>query len=185
MINLNSKKGILGFFFFLISSMISLHAQDKLIFYQDDIVKLILDKGGVSKSYNYKKLKDNDSFNISYRIFKLPKVYLGSENFTSEKRLLKEYTNKYLRKAIEEKNIDSDITQSEDHFKIVTEKSKNRLRYYYYHANAISYKTIYKIPGKIYNDDDNSGWLYFGLEDFIIEIKINDKLVVFKEYHLK
>ena len=160
------------------------YAQEDLIFYQNDKVKISLERGGVNQTFNYKNLEDNETLKVQYYVFKNSKVFLGSETFTENKKLLEQYRLKYLKMAVEKNRNKYDVEYDKSKFKIVTEKSNNRIRFYYYHSDVNSTETVKQTCVKNYNDTSKSGWLYFGLTDFLIEISINDKIVVFKEYHL-
>ncbi|ESU19164.1 hypothetical protein FCR2A7T_25870 [Flavobacterium cauense R2A-7] len=161
-----------------------MYAQEGLIFYQNDKIKLSLEKGGVNQTFNFKNFEENETVKVQFRVFNNSKVFLGSETFTENKKLIEQYRSKYLKMAVEKNRNMHDIEYDERKFKIVTEKSNNRIRFYYYHSKVNSKETVNQSCAKTYNNTSKSDWLYFGNTDFLIEISINDKIEVFKEYNL-
>lgn len=168
------KPVFLTLFFVIISGFNSINN----VLFESEKVILYMNKGGIRMNFLFDNFKEDESMKIDYAIYTEPKVLIGTETSTKNKELLKQYRNKYKTIALNGNKNKHDISYSEDKFKIVEQDRNGKLYFYYYLAKIHGSKDVQKtsFAKNIYDPS----WHYIGANKFLIDIKINHKLVMSK-----
>lgn len=170
----------------LISVAMPLSAQENFVFYKSEKCELRWVSQGIKRTLFFRNFEDDEKFKIQYRVFDDEKVFIGKEDFTNNKQLLDYYYSRYLKKAVEENKSKHDIEYFEKDFKIVTEKRNNKINFYYYHTGINSILSLRKPHNLSKHDEENDwGWSAVSAKKFLLEVIVNDKTVMFKEFHMK
>lgn len=163
-------------FLFLLSSFSEITTS----LFKNDKVNIYVKNNGIRIKYFFEKFNQNESYKVAYYIYTKPKSLIGSEKKTNNKELINQYITKYKQKAFESNQSKNDIELGLDKFKIVQEFKNDKIYFYYYKSDVNSKRTITN-SGNLENKKD-SFWQYYGDNKFLIDVFINDKLSLSKQF---
>jgi hypothetical protein len=166
--------------FFLIFSSFD---DSDFVFYKNDKIILSSKRGGVNMNVLFNEFDKQERLKVAYYVFTEPKKLIGTEEITRNKELISNYIAKYKIKAHQANSKKHDIEYDEMDFKIVHEIRNNKMFFYYYHSKINSSTTFIKTDNA--KNKENYSWLFIGVNDFLMDIYINDELVLSKYFGLK
>ncbi|MBC8882621.1 hypothetical protein H9X57_02040 [Flavobacterium piscinae] len=152
-----------------------------IIFENEKIIFYLKDKG-IQAKINLCSGEEGEKLNFRYLVYTKPKTFIGTEKYTTNKKLMDVYSRKYKMAAWEENKNKQDIEATLEDFKIVQEIKNNKIYFYYYKATSGLYKEITKTG--VLDKKMNPFWQYIGADKFLIDIYINEKLVHSKYFEL-
>ena len=151
--------------------------------YKSDKVIIYTKNDGIRMKFLLANFDEKEALQVSYYIFSEPKRIIGTESFTTNTELINNYIVKYKSKAHQVNSNKHDIEYDEKDFKIVHEIRNNKMYFYYYHSKNNSSIT-FRNSDKSKKIEDSS-WSYLGINTFLMDVYINNKLVISKNFDLK
>ena len=148
--------------------------------FENEKVIIYTKNDGIRMKFLLANFDEKEALQVSYYIFSEPKRIIGTESFTTNRELINNYIAKYKSKAHQVNSNKHDIEYDEKDFKIVHEIRNNKMYFYYYHSKSNSSTTL-RNSDKSKTIEDSS-WLYLGINAFLMDVYINEKLVLSKNF---
>jgi len=150
--------------------------------YKNEKVIIYMKKGGIRMNFLFENFEEEEQLKVEYVFFKAPKVGIGTEEITTNKEVIKRYEKKYKQQILKHHINQPDKVVTANDIKMVNQIDKGKMHFYYYIAQVSGMESVKKAGNNKRINDPM--WHFVGSKKFLVDIKINDELVLSKQFDL-